>query len=261
MTEVGNRFGLMIDKINRRTNFIPKIANFIIGAFDKIEAALKFVANAFGGAENAMRFFGIAAGVALAAAFGPKIIAMIQAFVLALSPIWIKFALIAAGVLLVAAVIEDLYVWVTGKGKSLTEDLIGPWSEWSAYVNGAIDMVSDAVQSLAKWIGSTLKLAGGLLTFNSDLIKQGWAGQVEMGGTLANLASNSAIGRTATEAYGHQAAYSAMRAGMTNNTTVNLTVPPGTPQDQQTFLQRSASSVFDKEINQKLARYAQVYAP
>ena len=176
MTVVSNRFALMIDRMNRESLFITKLANFILAAFDKIEAGVYDLVKAFGGFENMMRFVGIAIGVAL----GAKAIAILSAFRAASLLAMLPFIKIIAIVTLVALALEDLYVWIQG-GDSLTGKLLGPWEEWRPYVMGAIEMVADAVKWLGRIIGGLAAILVGVFTFDWNLIVEGLKG---VGGQL-----------------------------------------------------------------------------
>lgn len=176
MTVVSNRFALMIDRMNRESLFITKLANFILAAFDKIEAGVYDLVKAFGGFENMMRFVGIAIGVAL----GAKALAILSAFRAASLLAMLPFIKIIAIVTLVALALEDLYVWIQG-GDSLTGKLIGPWEEWRPYVMGAIEMVADAVKWLGRIIGGLAAILVGVFTFDWNLIVEGLKG---VGGQL-----------------------------------------------------------------------------
>jgi tape measure domain-containing protein len=176
MTVVSNRFSVMIDRMNRESLFITKLANFILAAFDKIEAGVYDLVKAFGGFENMMRFVGIAIGVAL----GAKALAILSAFRAASLLAMLPFIKIIAIVTLVALALEDLYVWIQG-GDSLTGKLIGPWEEWRPYVMGAIEMVADAVKWLGRIIGGLAAILVGVFTFDWNLIVEGLKG---VGGQL-----------------------------------------------------------------------------
>ena len=254
MTIVGNRFSRMIDKMNRDSMFVTRIATTILDVFDKIEKGLDFVIEKFGGWENAIRFL----GAAIATIIGVKAIQALVALNATLAPILIKWALIAAGILLVAAIIEDLYIWVSGEGESLTGNLIGPWSEWSAYVLGAFAMIKDAVIGLGKYVGALAAMLVGVFTMDWNLIKEGYKGQVEI---LSN-ALNPAIEayKPGTWSLGASSAMGNMRPSVNSNTTVNVTVPPGTPSDQAAFLEKSANIVYQDLSNKKLATDMGAYA-
>lgn len=176
MTVISNRFAVMIDRMNRESLFITKIANFILAAFDKIEAGVYDLVKAFGGFENMMRFVGIAIGVAL----GAKALQILSAFRAATLLTMLPFVKIIAIITAVALVLEDLYVWIQG-GDSLTGKLIGPWEEWRPYVMGAIEMVANAVKWLGRIIGGLAAILVGVFTFDWNLIVEGLKG---VGGQL-----------------------------------------------------------------------------
>ncbi len=175
-TVVSNRFALMIDKMNRDSNFVTTIANGILTAFDKIEAGVYKLVEAFGGWSNMLRFVGIAIGVA----FGAKAISILMAFRTVAWTAALPFIKIIAIITAVALVLEDLYVWIQG-GDSLTGKLLGPWEEWRPYVMGAIEMVADAVKWLGRIIGGLAAILVGVFTFDWNLIVEGLRG---VGGQL-----------------------------------------------------------------------------
>lgn len=171
MTVVGNRFSRMIDKMNRDSNFITTIANGFLTAFDKIEAGVYKLVEAFGGWNNMLRFVGIAIGVA----FGAKALSILAAFRAASLLAMLPFIKIIAIITAVALVLEDLYVWIQG-GDSLIGGLIGPWEEWRPYVMGAVE----AVAAIFRWLGELIAAVGativGAFTLDWNLFKTGLEG-------------------------------------------------------------------------------------
>lgn len=171
MTVVGNRFARMIDKMNRDSNFITTIANGFLTAFDKIEAGVYKLVEAFGGWNNMLRFVGIAIGVA----FGAKALSILAAFRAASLLAMLPFIKIIAIITAVALVLEDLYVWIQG-GDSLIGGLIGPWEEWRPYVMGAVE----AVAATFRWLGELIAAVGativGAFTLDWNLFKTGLEG-------------------------------------------------------------------------------------
>jgi len=171
MTVIGNRFARMLDKMNRDSNFVTTIANGILTVFDKIEAGVYKLVEAFGGWENMIRFVGIAIGVA----FGAKALSILSAFRAASLLAMLPFIKIIAIVTAVALVLEDLYVWIQG-GESLIGSLIGPWEEWRVYVMGAIE----AVMAVFRWFGELIAAIAaaivGAFTLDWNLFKTGLEG-------------------------------------------------------------------------------------
>lgn len=171
MTVVGNRFATMLDRMNRESNFVTTIANAILAAFDKIEAGIDTLVEAFGGWNNMLRFIGIAIGVA----FGAKALSILAAFRAASLLAMLPFIKIIAIITAVALVLEDLYVWIQG-GDSLIGGLIGPWEEWRPYVMGAVE----AVAAVFRWLGELIAAVGativGAFTLDWNLFKTGLEG-------------------------------------------------------------------------------------
>lgn len=171
MTVIGNRFARMLDKMNRDSNFVTTIANGILTVFDKIEAGVYKLVEAFGGWENMIRFVGIAIGVA----FGAKALSILAAFRAASLLAMLPFIKIIAIVTAVTLVLEDLYVWIQG-GESLIGSLIGPWEEWRVYVMGAIE----AVMAVFRWFGELIAAIAaaivGAFTLDWNLFKTGLEG-------------------------------------------------------------------------------------
>lgn len=168
MTVVGNRFATMLDRMNRESNFVTTIANAILAAFDKIEAGIDTLVEAFGGWNNMLRFIGIAIGVA----FGAKALSILAAFRAASLLAMLPFIKIIAIITAVALVLEDLYVWIQG-GDSIIGGLIGPWEEWRPYVMAAIEMVKDAFTWLGQVIAAIGAILVGAFTLDGNLFKVG----------------------------------------------------------------------------------------
>jgi len=175
MTVVGNRFGMMLDRMNRESNFVTKIANLILAGFDKIEAGVDKLVEVFGGWNNMLRFIGIAIGVAL----GAKALAILSAFRASSLLAMLPFIKIIAIITAVALVLEDLYVWIQG-GDSLIGSLIGPWQEWAPYVMAVINMVRDAIVWFGEAIGAVAAMIVGMLTLDGDLFMAGLEGLTGM---------------------------------------------------------------------------------
>jgi len=310
-TIISSRWSRMIDKMNRESGVITKIANRMLDAFDKIEAGIGFLIDKLGGFENAVRL----AGFAIVAAFGAKTLQVLAAFRLAsLAALWPYIRMIAV-LTAVTLLLEDLYVWIQG-GDSVTGQFLGTWENLKATfmavwpiiknIGGAVMLLGTAL-GVAKVasilingamialnitmgifnmllnmspLGKIIMLVGLLaaagiaLYKNWDTVKAwfasffGWMGskfewlldKIRGLGAIAGLIPGLNV------VAGGLAAYDAMKAspskmassglgggGVTSNTTVNMTVPPGTTKEQQAAVKRTAEMAFGKP-NTSLAR-------
>lgn len=171
VTIIGNRFAKMLDKMNQDAGFIDTISRAMLAGFTAIENGVKWLVDIFDGWGNVIRYIGIAIGVAL----GAKTILILHALGAAGAKSLITFTLIAAAILLVAAAVEDLYIWIEG-GDSLIGSLIGPWVEWRSYVMSSVE----GVVALFNWVGSVIAAVGAILvgafTLDLNLFIQGLNG-------------------------------------------------------------------------------------
>lgn len=171
MTVIGNRFSRMIDKMNRDSHFITRLANGFLIAFDKIEAGVYKLVEVFGGWDNMLNFIAIAIGVA----FGAKAIGLIMAFRTVAWTAALPFIRMTALIIGVTLLIEDLYVWIKG-GDSLVGSMIGPWEEWRDVVMGAIEAVMSVFRWLGELIGAVAATLVGAFTLDWNLFKEGLRG-------------------------------------------------------------------------------------
>jgi tape measure domain-containing protein len=157
MTVVSNRFALMIDRMNRESLFITRLANFILAAFDKIETGVYSLVKTFGGFENMMRFVGIAISVAL----GAKALSILSAFRAASLLTLLPFLKMAAIITAVTLVLEDLYVWIQG-GDSLIGKFAGNWEDVKDKVIGVASAIAALGSAFLLWktavVGFTVAL-------------------------------------------------------------------------------------------------------
>jgi len=165
ITVIGNRFARMIDKLNRDSNFITKIANFILAAFDKIEGGIRFLINSFGGIGNMLRFVGTAIGVA----FGAKAIAILMSFRAATFLALLPFIKMASLITLASLLIEDLYVWVNG-GNSAIGRFAGEWEKVKYTILGVATAIGAAAGVFAVWKASIIGYSLAMRVYEAAII-------------------------------------------------------------------------------------------
>lgn len=165
MTVVGNRFSLMIDRMNRESMSITRLANFILAAFDKIEAGVYDLMKAFGGFENMMRFVGIAIGVAL----GAKALAILSAFRAASLLALLPFLKMAAIIGVVTLVLEDLYVWIQG-GDSIIGKFAGNWDDVKDKVIGVASAIATLGGAFLLWKTAVIGFTAALRVYQGVLL-------------------------------------------------------------------------------------------
>lgn len=238
-TIISNRFGVMIDRLNRESMFITRIANTILGGFDKIEAGVAWLGAKFDGLSNVVRFAMIGAAVAMA-----PFIASLIATVIAALPLILAIAGIAL-------VLDDLYSWFKG-GDSAIGQFLGPFSVFSKKIEDTWQMLKD----FAAWVKNSFWAVGdiikGVFTLDTEAIKRGMA-------VMANTPW-SAAPASASPAQALTLPGSAQPRGIMSNTTVNLTVPTGTSPTDMQFFSESAKTAFGAK-NDSFARDIGVYAP
>jgi len=171
MTIIGNRFKLGIDNMNRDTDFVRIIADKIITAFDVIEAGVTKVVAAFDGWNNMLRIIGITIGVMLGAKILPLILQFATMSVAAILP-WLA---IAAAILAVAFLIEDVIVWING-GNSVLGEFLGKWEDVRWIARAALDFIGDALLAIGKYLGAVGAMIVGAFTLNPALFLEGLDG-------------------------------------------------------------------------------------
>lgn len=124
-----NAYKQGIYEFERDTGLFNGIAHMIVNAVAGIQNNLKWLSSVVGGTKNMINLF-VAALAAMAAALAiinfTKIIAAFRAMAIANVTAMGKFAIIAAAILVLILVIQDLYVWING-GDSLIGRWLGSW--------------------------------------------------------------------------------------------------------------------------------------
>ena len=183
-TVIGNRWGLFINKMNRESGAVTKIADVFLNGFDAIELGLDRMVDFFGGATNTVKFFGIA----LAAALAPFVFrAAAGAIAMLLSPAGLLFAsLIALGLAL-----EDFYNWMNG-GESVFRKWFGPFDEAKKKLEEyslVIDAVKIAVLSAVGVMVANWLWAAGVATYTAGWMAAIWL--INLGRFTAALVANA----------------------------------------------------------------------
>lgn len=141
-TLVQNRWAVFINRMNRESGAVTKIAAFFLDTFESIENGLDRLVDFFGGATNTLKFFGIA----LAAALAPLVLRLAAgAVAFLLSPL----GLLIIALTFIGLLLEDFYQWMTG-GESVIGSFIGSvddvkkkMEEWSGTIT-ALKIVATA---------------------------------------------------------------------------------------------------------------------
>lgn len=292
-TIVANRWGVFIQRLNRESQAVTKIANLFLSAFDKIESGLDSLNDFFGGATNTLKFFAIA----ITAAVLPSLVRLGVGFLAFLAS---PAGLLIAGLTLIGLALEDVYQWMTG-GQSVAEDFFGSFDQYRDDVfalkdsivefatismkflselyksfseNLDIRQIGEGTLQVLRGIGEQImglinivsglgKVLAGVFSFSGSAIAEGINLQGQGVRQLAAGVGNQlqGIGNVAGGFTGGPQSQPIFNAASLAKTPVsslrienNITVPPGTPQQQVDFLNRSAKESAQKNYGD-LARY------
>lgn len=157
-TIIGNKFKTMIAGLNRESQVVTNVANFLLNGFDKIEGGAKSFIEFVGGSTNAVKAFGIAVIALLSPlALGGfiKLIGML------LSPI----GLIIGLVLLLGLAIDDIYNYLNGG-----ESIFGAWIDKIKEGSEAFKMLAVVAMGVLGGIATRLMYTAGIsaLTWASN---------------------------------------------------------------------------------------------
>ena len=183
-TIIGNRWSVFINKLNRESLAVTKIADFLLKGFDSIESGLKSMVDFLGGATNTLKAFGIV----LAAVLAPF---AVKLFAGALATLFSPIGLLIAGLALVGIAIDDFYGWMDG-----ADSVFGDWfgnfdeamkklNEFSGWITLAKDAVIVAVGVMvANWIW-----AAGVAVWSAGQTAAAWiTNMVRFGAAMAGNA-------------------------------------------------------------------------
>lgn len=156
---IKNRWKIIVGNLNRESQAVTSVANFMLSGFDKVESGFKKIVEIVGGAKNAVKLFGIT----LAAIAVP-----VSLYVLAglMTMIMTPTALLIGGLILVGLVIEDIYQAITG-GQSVSGGFIDWLKEGTVESSLMVAAVAALTAGLIVWAGvviaSSLPALGALI--------------------------------------------------------------------------------------------------
>lgn len=174
LLNIRNRWGYWLDDMNSSVLLSQSIAKFMTRAFDTVMNGLnkakdvaEKVIKKFGGIENVAKVIAIAAGIAIAAFKGKKILGFLKSFTSLLNIANLKILAIIAVILGIALVVEDFINFMQGND-SVIGDVLGKMgydvdevrdriiTAWNK-VKGFLTQVWLALSNLAKVVSGKLK--------------------------------------------------------------------------------------------------------
>jgi hypothetical protein len=173
----------------------------------------------------------------------------------------LPFIKMAAIVSIIAAVLEDVYVWLKG-GESVTGKILEKFKSLGvAITEGFGKAESYVLNTLVGWskaiyniffetIPQAVRDAWQAI---KNMPMKVWAGVKNVVG-LTNNNPNQNVNPTSM-------AGNSKAVAVNNQTTVNLTVPPGTPQEQSNFLVKASEKYFSNQNKFPSASDMAVLAP
>jgi len=294
-TIIGNKFSTMIAKLNRESQVVTKVANFLLNGFDRIEQGAKEFIKFVGGSSNALKSFGIA----LAALLGPMALGGLISF---LGVVFSVAGLVVGMLVLLGLAIDDIVTYLDGR-----QSVFGSFIDWlsdgslgAAAFKGSLVSLGAMLSLYIVYLGTLAKAwlivrmaalrsaaamaiawmvaaapialvllgiaavstAVYLLWDNWDKV-MGWMGEkvkwvIDKAKALGQFFGIGNGASPTTPSVAPSAVAKSAAAGgnttVTSNQTVNLTVPPGTPESQQAFLKTSAGVLNSEGVDKKIAR-------
>lgn len=290
MSIIGNRFRTMVQRFNRESQFITNIANFIISGFGKIEAGVNWLSEKFNGLGNVFRGIGILIATAIGAKIITALNAMRiagWAAILPFAKMILVLGLVALAIDDVYSYIQggqsvlgDFINWfnsgttsanlfqtalaLVGAGAVAFGASIaaGFLAANAAMLKTMTLMAVFAIKMAAGWlfafwplgvvIGLIAAVVAGVMKFDAIVsgISRGYSAVKGFftGGDKPGMAMtrSNPVGPSQMTGAGIGAPASSVNA----NTTVNVTVPPGTSADQANFLNNAAQQSFGGQTKQ-----------
>ena len=262
MKMIANRIKLGIDRINRESMAVTRIANGMLDAFDKLVDVTKRVIDAFGGFKNILDLVAISIGLVM----GLKLITWLIDISLAIRRIaaavgilrivtmsFLAIGLVAAFALIVLA-IQDLVVWLRG-GDSVLGKFVGSWAEFKKKSSENIAAVKRAVKDFVNWLRTPFdwidaqidKIMAKLSRFKSilpNLVPFWMKGLLGVYGPKAY----TDIPRSPTgDIAGGRAA-----SNVVVNARADLHLPQGTPEDHVRIVKTAAEEAMNFALGQQM---------
>ncbi len=213
---VRNDFTAMIDRMNRESMAVTRIAQTIVKGFDLIEAGIYKVKDVFGGFGNVVSF----TGSLIATILTGKILKSLMSLDKTTLILRLKWIGMAAAVVAAALVMEDIFKFINGEA-SATAEVVDYLINRFSTLNGFLNFGEDVKNFLGGWAPAALKELG----FEP--------------GTLAPPVNNRPLmGFTDVGA----------RPSQSNRYEVNVTLPPGSTPDQVPLWTAELEKAIDKTI-------------
>lgn len=230
-TIVLNDVKMGIANVNDETKAIPRIARYLMDAWNKLKTTAGELLERIGGLDNALQSL---ARVAAPLAILLGVLKGFQVLSMLATPTGMVIALAGA----IGLLYDDYRVWKDG-GESLID-----WEEWEGPINNAIDSTKDlafGVRDLAKAFGELLGIDLSKWTLKGELedLSKHMKELVDLGQNLADVINHLSAGEF------KEAASSFKKAWSGNNPEQNTDALPG--------VTASAESVFkpDRVVYQR----------
>lgn len=174
MLNIRNRWGYWLDDMNVSIGLTSTLAKYMTRAFDTVMKGLNMakdiavkVVDKFGGIENVIKFIGIAAGAAIAAFQGKKILSFLKSFTSLLQGANLKIMAIIAVVIAIVLLVEDFINFMQGNNSVIGDALkkmgydvdevrdriITAWNK----AKGFLTQVWLAIQKIAETVSGKVK--------------------------------------------------------------------------------------------------------
>lgn len=169
-TIIGNRWATFVNRLNRESGAVTKIADLFLTGFDKIESGLKSMVEFFGGATNTLKFFAIAITALVLPALARLGVGL-------MATIFTPAGAAVAALLLLGLALEDVYTWIKGGDSALgawvgtweeNQEAVKAWGDVALFALGAVGVkmawvagqaVVSAALTVASWVPAIITLA------------------------------------------------------------------------------------------------------